>query len=218
MSRTTRLAAVLVVAVIAVSAGCVGVLTGNQPLTFDAQPVSVSAAAQHAAGYDHVNTTTQTLSRSFSVAGQSRKVTVTNHLAEYGRTVSLGSFGSADLARFVVVSTPAVQVLGQTFNPVGHMSSQQLVEQVQGKYQGVSNVQPAGNRTRTLLGTSTTVSSFTADATFGGSGQSISLTIDVAKVRDGGDYVVVVAVYPTKLPGEADRVDTMLTGVQHASG
>lgn len=209
---------VLLLVLLVASAGCVGVLTGEEPLVLEANAVSVSAAAQDDAGYTETRRTTQELSREVTAAGQTREVQVTNHLAEYSRSASAGPLGEGEFARFIVLSTPAVEVFGKTFNPVGEMSNRELVEQVQDRYAGLENVQPAGERSVTVLGTARTVSVFTGDATLQGTGQSVELTIHVTKLRDGPDFVVAIAVHPSLLKGEVDRVDTMLGGIQHGSG
>jgi hypothetical protein len=198
-----------------VSAGCVGVLTGNEPLTVEAGPVSVSSATLDDTGYEEVRSTTQEMTREVSAAGQTREVVVTNQVTEYARTIDIGPLGSGEFARFVVVSTPAVEVLGQTFNPVGEMSNREPAELAQAQYQGLENPETAGERRVSVLGTQATVSRFTADATLQGTGQSVELTLHVTRIRDGGDFIVVIAAHPTLLPGEAERVDTMLGGVQH---
>lgn len=218
MELRTRWLATALLALLVVSSGCVGVLTGNEPLTFEANPVSVSSATLDDAGYEEVRSTTQEMTREVSAAGQTRDVVVTNHVTEYARTVDAGPLGSGEFARFVVVSTPAVDVLGQTFNPVGEMSNRELAELAQDQYQGLENLQSAGERPVSVLGTQATVSRFTADATVQGTDQSVELTLHVTRIRDGGDFIVVIAAHPTLLPGEADRVDTMLGGVQHDAG
>lgn len=217
MRAVRRLSLSLVLAAFVVTAGCVGVLTGSEPLTVEAEPVSVTAAAQSDAGYEAGRTTTQELEREVTVAGQTRDVVVTNHVAEYSRTVEVGPLGTGEFARFVVVSTPAVDVLGQTFNPVGDMSDRELAELAQDQYQDLRNLRSAGERTVTVLGTETTVSRFTADATVGDTGQTIEVTLHVTRVRDGGDFIVVIAAHPTAIPGETERVDTMLGGVRHGA-
>lgn len=216
MTSRPRLLASLVLVGLLGTAGCVGVLTGDQPLTFDAASVSVADDARQSAGYEEVRVEPDTLTREFTVAGQTREVEVTNHVAEYSRSVDLGPLGSGEFARFAVLSTPKVEIAGRTFNPVGEMSNRQLVERVQGQYDGLRNVQPAGERTRTVLGASRSVSTFTADAEVA-AGQSVELLFHVSKFEHGEDFVVVIAVHPSALDREADRVDTMLGGVQHAS-
>lgn len=201
-----------------VTAGCVGVLTGREPLTLEAYPVSVSMAAQDDAGYAEARTTTQELRREVSAAGQTREVVVTNHIAEYARTIDAGPLGSGEFARFVVVSTPAVEVLGQTFNPVGEMNNRELVELAQDQYQGLEHIQPAGERSAAILATSTTVSTFTGDASVEGPDLTVEVTLHVTRLRDSGDFIGVIAAHPSLLGGETEKVDTLLGGVQHESG
>lgn len=215
MSPSSRSTVSLVLAFLLASAGCVGVLAGSEPLTVEASPVSVSGAALSDTGYEEQRTTTQQLEEEVSAAGQTRQVVVTNHVAEYARTIDAGQLGSGEFARFVVVSTPAVEVLGQTFNPVGSMTAEELVAQVQDSYGGLEDVRPAGERTATVLGSSATVDQFEGKAELGGSGQAADVTIDVVRIRNGPDFIVVLAVYPTVLPEESDHGDTLLGGIQH---
>lgn len=212
--RPRSLATVALVVLLA-AAGCVGVLTGEEALAFEAQPATVSAAAQADSGYEEVRRTSQPTTREFTVAGQTREVEVTNRQVEYARSVTVESLGSGDLARFVVVATPAVEVLGRTFNPVGDLSNRQLAEQLQDDYEGLGELRPAGERSVPVLGADATVSTYTADATVGDSGAAVELTVHVTRVRHDADFVVVVAVHPTLLDGEADRVDRLLGGLQH---
>ena len=205
----------LALAVLVLTAGCLGVLTGSEPLELESNEVSVSAAAQGDAGYEEVRTETQTIEREFSAAGQTREAVVTNHVAEYARSVSVEPLGTGEFARFVVVSTPAVEVLGQTFNPVGAMTTRELVELVQDRYAGLEDVSPAGERTVTILGESATVSEFTGEAEIAAVGERVDVTIHVVRVRSGPDFIVAIGAHPTALPGEADRIDTMLRGVVH---
>ena len=217
MAPRPRTLASLVLVVLLATAGCVGVLTGSEPLTFEASTVSVADDVTQSAGYEEVRVEPNAISREFEVAGQTREVEVTNHVAEYARSVDLGPLGSGEFARFAVLSTPQVELAGRTFNPVGEMSNRELVERVQGQYEGLRNVRSAGERTQTVLGASRTVSTFTADAEVA-AGQSVELLFHVSKFEHGADFVVVIAVHPAALDREADRVDTMLGGVQHASG
>lgn len=218
MAFSSRRPRVFLLVLLVATAGCVGVLTGSEPLELEANPVSVSSAAQADTGYEEARTTTQRLRREVSAAGQTREVFVTNHVAEYARTIDAGPLGSGEFARFVVVSTPAVEVLGQTFNPVGEMSNRELVELAQDQYQGLENIQPAGERGAIVLGSSTTVSTFTGDASVKGTDRTVEVTLHVTRLRDGGDFIVVIAAHPSLLGGETDKVDTLLGGVRHGSG
>jgi hypothetical protein len=153
------------------------------------------------------------VNRSFTVAGETRNVSVTNHVAAYQRAVDLGPLGSEPFARFTVLSTPEVEIAGRTLNPVGGLSDRELATRFQSQYDSIENVRFAGNRTVEVLGEGRTVSRF--DATTTVAGTEVDLALHVAKFRHGEDFVVAIGVYPARLDGERARVETMLRGVEH---
>ncbi|MEF8878467.1 MAG: DUF6517 family protein, partial [Haloarculaceae archaeon] len=206
------LANVAVVALL-LTAGCIGFLTGEEALAFDADPVRVADDARAEAGYEEVRVESMAVNRSFTVAGETRNVSVTNHVAAYQRAVDLGPLGSEPFARFTVLSTPEVEIAGRTLNPVGGLSDRELATRLQSQYDSIENVRFAGNRTVEVLGEGRTVSRF--DATTTVAGTEVDLALHVAKFRHGEDFVVAIGVYPARLDGERARVETMLRGIEH---
>lgn len=215
MASGRRILTATGLAFLLVTAGC-SILTQGET-TISASDVSVSEDARSDSGYTLDRDTTQQLDRSFSVANQTRTVTVVNHIAEYKRQVSLGPVGSGELARFTVLATPQVRIAGRTFNPVGDMSNAELALMLQDKYQTVENVEPVGDRTETILGKETTVSKFSAEAETV-AGQSMDVYIHIAKVQHGDDFVVAVAIHPQRLEGEEEAVNRLLGGIRHETG
>jgi hypothetical protein len=212
VSHRRALANVAVVALL-LTAGCIGFLTGEEALAFDADPVRVADDARAEAGYEEVRVESMAVNRSFTVAGETRNVSVTNHVAAYQRAVDLGPLGSEPFARFTVLSTPEVEIAGRTLNPVGSLSDRELATRLQSQYDSIENVRFAGNRTVEVLGEGRTVSRF--DATTTVAGTEVDLALHVAKFRHGEDFVVAIGVYPARLDGERARVETMLRGVEH---
>ncbi|MEF8868797.1 MAG: DUF6517 family protein [Haloarculaceae archaeon] len=212
MSHRRALANVAVVALL-LTAGCIGFLTGEEALAFDADPVRVADDARAEAGYEEVRVESMAVNRSFTVAGETRNVSVTNHVAAYQRAVDLGPLGSEPFARFTVLSTPEVEIAGRTLNPVGGLSDRELATRLQSQYDSIENVRFAGNRTVEVLGEGRTVSRF--DATTTVAGTEVDLALHVAKFRHGEDFVVAIGVYPARLDGERARVETMLRGIEH---
>ncbi len=157
------------------------------------------------------------ITREFTVADQTREVVVTNQVAEYDKAAEiLGERIQASL--FVALSTPAVEIAEQTFNPVGELSTRELARRMLSQYDGISNLQSDGEETVTVLGTDTTVGLFTADATVT-EGVTVEIRLHVSEaVRAGGDFVVTVGAYPTRLSGQADDVRTMMRSVTHDGG
>jgi len=212
VSHRRVLANVAVVALL-LTAGCIGFLTGEEALAFDADPVRVADDARAEAGYEEVRVESMAVNRSFTVAGETRNVSVTNHVAAYQRAVDLGPLGSEPFARFTVLSTPEVEIAGRTLNPVGGLSDRELATRLQSQYDSIENVRFAGNRTVEVLGEGRTVSRF--DATTTVAGTEVDLALHVAKFRHGEDFVVAIGVYPARLDGERARIETMLRGVEH---
>jgi hypothetical protein len=213
MTQRRGAIALVLVGLLATS-GCLGFITGSNALAFEADDVTVTQQARSDAGYSEARHEAFTNTQEFTVAGQTREVKVTNHIAEYERTVSLPVLGEQPLARFSVISSPGVEIAGQTLNPLGKFSDRELAMQFQEKYDTVSDVRFVDNRTVEVQGGQETVSKFTATATLE-SGQEADVYLHIAKYKDGDDFIVAVAVYPQNLDGEQSNVDTLLSGIEH---
>jgi len=210
-----KLTLLLTVAVVASTAGC-GFLTGSEALQISAQPATVEESTLSETGYEEQSVTNQTVSREFTVAGQTRQVNVTNSLARYDRSVDLGPLGGQRAAVFATFSSPQVDVLGQSFNPISDMSNEDILSQFSSQYGGLSVGEQVDNRTHTVLGEETGVEKYEGTAQL--SGSSVDVYVHVTTVKHGGDYVVSLAIYPQELSGEEERVFTMLDGIDHADG
>ncbi len=207
---------VLAVALVAVllTGGCLGFITGQEAAGFESAPVSVAEEARSDAGYEEVRVASTTRTQTFSAAGRSRTVNVTNHVAEYGRSAQIPVLSDQQVARFTVLSTPQVEVLDRSFNPVGELSNRELAQRLQGSYESLSDLRLVGNRTVASLGAGRQVSKFRATATTVG-GQETEVVLHVANFAHGEDFVVVVAVHPERVDGEQARVDTLIGGIRH---
>ena len=210
--RQTAMAAT--VALLVVTSGCIGFLAGDKPLSVESTEASVSSSTLEDAGYEHNRTTTVTVERTFEAAGQSRDVVATNYLTEYEKSVDLGAMGGERKAAvFVAFTTPKVEVLGKTFNPVGDMSNRELLGQLQSRYDSIEVGQQSGSDTVSVLGTEATVERFDGQARIGGT--SVDIYVHVTKIEHGDDYVIAVGVYPQRLDGERENVLRLVSGLQH---
>jgi len=207
-----RTAGVLALAVLMTTAGC-GFITGSESLSFSANQATVSDATLSETGYEEVSVEAANITRNFSAAGQERQVEVTNWIAQYERQVSLGPLGDRRAAVFAGLSTPAVEILGQTFNPVANFDNRQIIQRFQKQYDSVS----VGDRVDTAqveaLGEERNVSRYEGTAQL--AGNDVDVYIHLAKFRHGDDYVVALAVYPQRLDGERSRAVSMFEGVEH---
>ncbi|GAB3683103.1 hypothetical protein GCM10028857_10070 [Salinarchaeum chitinilyticum] len=200
------------------TAGCLDFILGNDDLSFSATQPSVSESALAESGYQQRRVREETLEREFEAGGSSRTVSVTNWYAEYDRTIDLSILGGDQRAStFSAITTPKAKVLGQTFNPVGDMSTAELVQTVQDRYQGFGNLQERDSQSSTLLGKSTTVTRFTGSAEHAASGAEIEIELQVAEaVGSNGDYALAYGAYPQQIAdSERENYFTLLGGVQH---
>lgn len=214
MVLNRRGAAVVAVALLMVTSGCIGFLTGSEPLRFSAEPAAVSGSAAADAGYEYNGTRELTVNRSFEVGGQERRVIATNRISAYTKSADLGPLGEAEVGVFNVVTTPAVEIAGQTLNPIGSYSNARLVEFVQQQYSGLSDIQRVSDRNITIQGSETAVTKFSATATI--EGQEVDVFVYVTKYRNGDDFVVAVGVYPQQLESqEESNVFSMMRAIDH---
>lgn len=204
----------LVVAVVLLVslAGC-SALSG--PLEFSASQATIADTAVEESGYTEVAVEQDLIEREITRAGVTKQVRVENWRAMYERQVDLGPLGEKRAAVVSVFSTPQVEIAGQgPFNPVADYSNAELVGLVQQQYKGMSDVQQVSERQVSTLGTTTTVSKFSAKATLEG-GSSIDVYLHVTKVQHGDDIVIAIAVHPQDLPNEQQRIDALLQNIQH---
>ncbi|MFP8956224.1 DUF6517 family protein [Natrialbaceae archaeon A-CW3] len=204
-------------AALAATAGCVGDLL-DDATTFSASPAEVSGSAQSETGYDHRETDSFTEER--EVAGET--VEVTNYLAEYTRSLEVSALGgSYEAAVFATICSPQVSVAGQDFNPLAEMDTREIIRLVQEQYEDMQIGDRINERSVDGLEQTLTVESYEGQARLVGEGE-IDVCFDVSTPDHGGDHLVLIAVYPNGgeggidvLPDEADRVDTLLSNLEH---
>lgn len=203
---------------IVATAGCLDFILGDDDLSFSATQASVSESALAEAGYQERRVREESLEREFEAGGSSRTVSITNWYAEYDRTVDLSILGGEQRAStFTAITTPKAKVLGQTFNPVDDMSTAELVQTVQDRYEGFGNLEEQGSQSATLLDKSTTVTRFTGTAEHAASGTEIDVELQVAEaVGSNDDYALAYGAYPQRIAdSERENYFTLLGGVQH---
>lgn len=202
----------LLVSALLVTSGCIGFLSGQEALSFEAEVATVAGGALAETGYEETNRSELAVAETFEVAGQTREVRVTNQVVQYERSVGVGGVEQR-AALFVVVSSPRVEVLGRTFNPIGDMSNRELLGRMQSSYSTVRVGEPQGSETVSALGTRATVDRFAGTARVAGT--EIDLFVHVTRIEHDGDFVVAVGAYPQALPDEGDRVLTLVRNLRH---
>jgi hypothetical protein len=199
---------------IAATSGCLGVLTGSEPARFTAGVARVPAETRSETGFETFRVETVTSEREFSAGGQTRSVVADNTLAEYDRAVEIPNVGRYRAALYATFTTPAVEVLGQTFNPVADASSTEIARQALARVESLESPERTGETTLPFLDGETTVGLFETDATLV---DGVELSIDLLvtePTRVGPDFVVGVGAYPTLLP-QTDAIETLLAATTH---
>lgn len=216
----SRVASTVVLAVVLVLAGCTGTL-----FAAEASPATIPPAAYESVGYVHGNTTAVPLSYTVGTAGVSRNVTVTSQLSGYSRTVA-----DDEVSLLLVLSTPNVEVAGESVNPFARMADGVLLDRVLnatatlnvtgyvGDAGDVAAVADVGDLRRvdaverTVLDTPTTVTTYAGTVEI--EGTRVAALVHVAVVEHGDDVVVAVAVHPESM-NETARIHRLVEAIEH---
>lgn len=212
VSRRSLLGGALVLVVL--TSGCLGFLTGSEPLVLTAEDANVADAALSQTEFELQETRSAWVNRTVQQAGQEREIRVRNHVSVYRRPVAMDVESGLTFGFFVVVSTPKASVAGQALNPIGQTSHEQLIGQLAGQSGDISEIEREDSRSLTVLGSDADVVRFSGIVER--SGQEVPVYIEVARVEDGDDFVVGIGAYPQ---GTADQVrpgiTTLFEGIEH---
>lgn len=210
-SRNTILGGLI--ALLVLTSGCLGVLTGSEPLVLSADEAGVTDAALSETDFQHENTQSTWINETVEQAGQEREIRVQNHVATYRRPAAIDVDG-VTFGMFVVASTPKVSIAGQAFNPIGQMSSQEMLERFTGESSDIQEIQRVDSRTLSILGSDAEITRFSGVVQR--SGQEVPVYIEVTRVSDGDDFVVALGVYPQATEDEVrPGVTTLFEGIDH---
>ena len=211
-----RPALLATMALVVVSVGCLGFVLGGEPLRFTASEATVENDTRDGAGYRTINVTEERFDRTFSIAGQSRRVIANTVIARYGKRP--GAVGTNEsVGAVAIVSTPAIEVNDETLNPLGRASASELAESFQSTYGGVNVSNASANTTIETLGTTTNVTQFPGEATVDGT--TVDVYVEVMRVQHGDDFVVGVGIYPRAVAAvERPEVLSMFGAIDHRAG
>lgn len=217
MNRTRRrLIAGIGTTGLASLAGCSALdfALGNESLRFEADAAVVAEGAVSETDYSEANRRSSTVERTFEAAGESRTVEVTNQVVEYDRSLSvLGQ--KFRWALFAVLSTPRVEVLGKSFNPIDDMDTDALAEMIQDRYDRIGNVERDSTRPVDVLGETVDVVRYRAEGRFTAADIRVDMTLHVTPaIATGGDFVVCLGAHP-RMIDDTDDINTLLGGVEH---
>jgi hypothetical protein len=194
------------------TAGCLGVLLGNEPVSKEADQATVGSSALEDSGYEKAAEREETITREFDVPGGTREAEATNKIVEYDRAIEVGT-ERLRAAVFATLSTPAFEFGGETFNPIDDMRNREIAKMAQGQYSGLSVGDEVDERTVETLEDEVDLSKFEASGTVGG--EQVPAFLHVGKVRHGDDFVVPLAIYPRRLSDEESVVVGLIESLEH---
>lgn len=210
-----RLAGVLTVSLLLVSAGCIGFISGEEPLVYSANQATVSADAlgDGATGYRERSVDREVVEQSPEDL-DNRTVVVENWIAQYEKR---DEFINRTVGVLAVVSTHEVDVVGQPTNPVANMTEGELLSELVGQYEtpygDLSDAERTGTERLTMLGQETDVGVFTTLTSL--DGREVEITLYVATVKHGDDYVIAIGGHPSELPDERDNLFELIETIEH---
>ncbi|WP_323675166.1 DUF6517 family protein [Halorubellus sp. PRR65] len=207
---STRSVGVVALVLVVVTSGCIGFVTGEEALVYQANEVSVDADAKTATGYERQLREELVVNQTVS----DRRIEVNNWYARYEKYDDIAEETTGVLA---VVATHRVDVFGHTTNPYANMSYGGILANLTADYDtafgNLENAQFVENETASVLGTDARVGVFATNTTFGG--EEVEVKLYVTRVRHGDDVVLAIGGHPTKLPAGEQEILAMLEGIQH---
>ncbi len=198
----------VVLVLLTLSAGCSGLLGGDQ--SFEAANVSVSADALSDSGYENIENREYTITEE---GLNDSEVTITSLLAGYKTEYDAGP-GYA-----IALATPRTEIASIDVNPLGDMDKSTLAAEVISRSNEVEtditeeDIQRVGDTEITVLGTGTNMTTFETRVEV--SGRSVDTFVHVTRVEDGDDHVIAVGAHPTMIDGAESDIITLFEGIEH---
>jgi hypothetical protein len=189
------------------TAGCLGFVRGEEPLTFEAVGARPTDEALAETGYRHHETRSETIREALEVAGQSREVELVNVLVECDKALDLGPTGRLRAAAFVVFATPQFEAFGRRFHPGDRISTRRLATELSSNFDELSIGEEVDERTLTVFGEEVDVSTFEGRAALGPT--DLDVHVHLGSATNDDDFVVLVGVHPRRLAGEYENVASL---------
>lgn len=202
MELTRRAVGALTVAGVAGLAGCSG------STSFSAEFAETDVGET---GYEQTGQREPTMTRTF--AGQ--EVTITNTVTEYRKEIELPLFGGgSDVGVFAAFTSPQVEVAGQTFNPISNMSTKDLAQRFQQRFDNMSDLQEESEEEVEMLGSARTVTKFSATVTV--DGNEVPVFLLIANFNHESDVIVPMGIFPQEREDEeGPNIRQLMANLSH---
>lgn len=206
----------LTVGVLGITAlsGCTELATGDEPLSREAEPAAIDESTLDETGHELEDERTETISEEVEAGGESREVEATNHITLYTKSISGPGGEEIESSQFGVVSTPAFEFVGQSFNPIADADNEEILEFAASEFGNLTVGEEIGETTMSVLGIDTTVSKFDGTASF--DGQRVDIHVYVSAVDHEDDILLSIGGYPQELESqEEDDILRLFEAIEH---
>lgn len=192
-----RLALAICLGLLLVTSGCLG-----DDIRFQSQPATVDERALSETGYTLAESETRELSQDVAFGNENRTVILESHARIYEREVPHN--GTTATARVVVLSTPAVDLGGDSRNPLASRATRQIVAEFRGV--SATSLHLNTDQEMTVLGTQQTLITY----------DYAEETLGLLRMRHDGDLLIVY----TSIPAGSDEQihqTALLRAIVHAT-
>ncbi|ELY80146.1 DUF6517 family protein [Natrinema pallidum] len=201
---------------LALTAGCLGFVLGNEPLEFAADRVAPTDERVAETGYKERAVEQRTMERSEGIGGIERDFEASLWTSSYSKSVDyMGQTREGSV--FTAVSIPGMEVAGQSVNPLDEMSNEELLEEFLGRVDSnrgtVDNIRHQESFALEILGESRNVDSFVGESELDGEPLDVELTL--ASFDHEDDLLVLLGVLPERLTEESANVELLMESVEH---
>lgn len=201
---------------LALTGGCLGVLTGSEALEFSAAKAEPSDSALGETGYELHEQNEERIEETAEVSGVERDIVATFWASVYAKSVAVQG-AEIEAAAFGVVSMPSMEVLGTPRNPIADMDATQVLNEAQGnvdtEFGELRDITHEETRELSILGEDRDVDVF--DATADLEGQEIDVLIHLATVSHEGDLLILFGGHPRQLPEEEINAELLMESIEH---
>lgn len=201
---------------IALTAGCLGFVLGDEPLEFDADRVAPTDQKLDKTGYEENEVNEETIERTEEIGGVERDFKASLWTSIYTKTVEYGG-QEREGSAFAAVSIPGMTVAGRSINPLAEMSNKELLEeflsQLEGENGSIDDIHHDETFSLDIFGESRDVDAFTGESEM--DGQTIDIEIKVASFDHEDDLLVLLGVYPKRLTEESANVEELMESAEH---
>ncbi|WP_222918529.1 DUF6517 family protein [Natrinema sp. SYSU A 869] len=201
---------------LALTAGCLGFVLGNEPLEFDSNRVAPANEMVAETGYEEQTVEERTMERSEAIGGVERDFEASIWTSSYSKSVDyMGQ--TREGSAFAAVSVPGMEVAGQSVNPLDDMSNEELLteflDRVDSNRGDIENIQHQESFALDILDDSRTVDTFVGESEL--EGEPIDIEIKLTSFDHEDDQLVLFGILSKRLADESANVELLMESAEH---